>query len=95
MWDADVLTHTKNGTIEPERPTKVGPHPSKKPLGLTVPYVRRQHPERCLFYQGRPARRLGHDTVEPELPQVDRLHEGVDHADRVVLVDPVIQAFGK
>ena len=44
---------------------------------------------------GRPARRLGHDTVEPELPQVDRIHEGVDHADRVVLVDPVIQARRK
>ena len=44
---------------------------------------------------GRPARRLGHDAVEPELTQVDRIHEGVDHADGVVLVDPVIQALGK
>jgi hypothetical protein len=44
---------------------------------------------------GRPTCRLGHDTVEPELTQVDRLHEGVDHADGIVLVDPVIQALGK
>ena len=44
---------------------------------------------------GRPTGRLGHDAVEPELTQVDRIHEGVDHADGVVLVDPVIQALGK
>ena len=44
---------------------------------------------------GRPTRRLGHDAVEPELAQVNRIHEGVDHADGVVLVDPVVQALGK
>jgi hypothetical protein len=44
---------------------------------------------------GRPTSRLGHDTVEPELTQADRIHEGVDPADGLVLVDPVIQALGK
>jgi hypothetical protein len=31
---------------------------------------------------GRPTGRLGHDAVEPELTQVDRIHGGVDHAGR-------------
>ena len=44
---------------------------------------------------GGPARRLGHDTVEAELTQIDRIHESIDHPNRIVLVDPVVQAFGK
>ena len=44
---------------------------------------------------GRPAGGLGHDTVEPDLTQVDRIHKGVDHTDGIVLVDPVIQTLRK
>jgi hypothetical protein len=44
---------------------------------------------------GRPTRRLRHDTVEPKITQVNRIHECVDHADGVISVDPVIQALRK
>ena len=44
---------------------------------------------------GRPTCRLGHDAIEPELTQVNRIHKGVDYANRIVLIDPVIQTLGK
>ena len=44
---------------------------------------------------GRPPgfRRL--DPFEPELGQIEPIGECVDHANRIVLVDPVLQAFRK
>jgi hypothetical protein len=44
--DADVLTLANDGTIEPEAVDKSGTA-SGGLLGLAVPNVRRQHPERC------------------------------------------------
>jgi hypothetical protein len=44
---------------------------------------------------GGPTRRLRHHTVEPELTEIDRVNEGIDRSNRVVLVDPVIQALWK
>ena len=44
---------------------------------------------------GGPARRLGHDTVEAKLTQIDRIHESIDHPNGIVFVDPVVQALGK
>ena len=44
---------------------------------------------------GRPTglRRL--DPFEPELGEIEPIDERVDHANRIVLVDPVLQAFRK
>src|ERR1700676_642927 len=44
---------------------------------------------------GRPSRRLRLDPVKPELSKIERLDEGVDHTNRIILVDPIIQAFGQ
>ena len=44
---------------------------------------------------GGPAGRRRLNTVEPELGQIERIDERVDHANRIVLVDPVIEAFGQ
>ena len=42
---------------------------------------------------GGPPRRLRHDAVEPKVRQSERVHKGVDHANGVILVDPVVQAL--
>ena len=42
---------------------------------------------------GRPAGRRRLDPVEPELGQIERIDERVDHANRIALVDQVIEAF--
>src|ERR1700676_521832 len=44
---------------------------------------------------GRPSRRLRLDPVKPELSKIERLDEGVDHTNRIILIDPIIQAFGQ
>ena len=43
-------------------------------------------------------RSAGHlrlDTVEPKLGKIKFVHKDVDHPNRIVLADPVSQAFGK
>ena len=44
---------------------------------------------------GRPPVASGTTPSNPSSPKSIDIHEGVDHADGVVLVDPVIQALGK
>jgi hypothetical protein len=43
----------------------------------------------------RPAGCLGIDPAEPKLRQVEFVHKDVDHANGIVLADPVFQAFRK
>ena len=38
---------------------------------------------------------LGLDTVEPKLGKIEFVHKDVDHPNRIVLADPVSQAFRK
>jgi hypothetical protein len=40
-----------------------------------------------------PSGRCRLDTIEPEASQIQRIDEGVDHANRILLVDPVVEAF--
>jgi hypothetical protein len=44
---------------------------------------------------GRPAGRLGSDPAEPQIAQIECVDKGVDHANGIVLDDPVFQAFWK
>ena len=44
---------------------------------------------------GGPTRRLRLDPVEPKFRKIERLHERIDHTNRIVLSDPVLQALGK
>jgi len=44
---------------------------------------------------GRTAGRLGIDPAEPKPGQIELVDKDVDHPNRIVLADPVIQAFGK
>ena len=44
---------------------------------------------------GRPARCLRSDPVEPNAPQIKRLNESVDHLDRIIVANPVVQTFGQ
>jgi hypothetical protein len=44
---------------------------------------------------GRPAGRLGIDPAEPKTAQIEFVDKDVDHANGIVLDDPVFQAFGK
>jgi len=34
-------------------------------------------------------------SVESELREIECIHEGIDHANRVVRVNPILKAFGK
>jgi hypothetical protein len=43
----------------------------------------------------RSAGRLGLDTVEPKLGKIEFVYKDVDHPNRIVLADPVFQAFRK
>src|SRR5688572_7645409 len=43
----------------------------------------------------RPAGCLGVDPAEPKPGQIEFINKNVDHANRIVLADPVIKAFGK
>jgi hypothetical protein len=43
----------------------------------------------------RPTSRLGSDPVKSKLGEVEFLDKCVDHPDRIVLADPVLQAFRK
>ena len=43
----------------------------------------------------RPPGRLRIDPAEPELGQIELLDKDIDHTNRIVLVDPIFQAFGK
>jgi hypothetical protein len=40
-----------------------------------------------------PPRRCRLDAVKSEIAEIECIDEGVDHADRVVLVDPVVEAL--
>lgn len=44
---------------------------------------------------GRPSRRLGDHTLEPQRSQVQLVDEDVDHPDRVLLGDVLLQVFRK
>src|SRR5688572_26394146 len=44
---------------------------------------------------GRPARGRRRRAVEAERRQIQCLDKGLDHVDRVVLVHPVLETFGK
>ena len=44
---------------------------------------------------GGTARDLGHDTIKAEPGEIEHIDEGVDDADRALLIDPVVQALGK
>src|SRR5450755_846237 len=41
----------------------------------------------------RPAGRCRINAIEPEVAQIQRIHEHIDRANRIVLVDPIIEAF--
>ena len=43
--------------------------------------------------EGGPASCCRLDTVEPEVGEIERINEGVDCANRIVLVDPIIKAL--
>ncbi len=43
--------------------------------------------------KGGPPGRCRLDTIEPETAEIERIDEGVDHANRVLLVDPVVEAL--
>jgi hypothetical protein len=43
----------------------------------------------------RPARDLGIDPAEPKLGQIEFVDKDIDHPNRIVLTDPVFQAFRK
>jgi hypothetical protein len=43
----------------------------------------------------RPTGRFGSDAAEPELGQIDFVDKDIDHANGIVLADPVFQGFGK
>ena len=36
---------------------------------------------------------LGHDPIEAQLLKVECVDEGIDHANGIALIDPVIQVF--
>jgi hypothetical protein len=42
---------------------------------------------------GRPPRRLRLNTAEPELGKIECLNERIDHTNRIILIDPVIEAL--
>jgi hypothetical protein len=41
------------------------------------------------------SRGFGHHTVKAETPQIEGIDKSVNDTDRVVLTDPIVQAFGK
>jgi hypothetical protein len=41
----------------------------------------------------RPAGRRRINAIEPEVAQFQRIHEHIDRANRIALVDPIIEAF--
>ncbi len=41
----------------------------------------------------RPPRRLRHSATEPETAQIELIDENIDHPNRIVFVDPVLQAL--
>src|SRR5205807_5638448 len=41
----------------------------------------------------RPSRRLRLDTAEPELSQVKLIDKDINHANRIILANPIFQAF--
>lgn len=45
--------------------------------------------------EARPPRRGGRDTIEAETGEIERIDEGINDANRVFLVDPVIEALRK
>jgi hypothetical protein len=44
---------------------------------------------------GRPPSLRRFDPFEPQFSEIERIDERVDHSNRIVLVDPVVQAFRK
>ena len=43
--------------------------------------------------EGGSSSRCGLNTVEPEIGEIERVDEGIDHADGVFLVDPIVKAL--
>ena len=80
------------------------PHHLDVAAGLTLEPPARLHPIEIAvdveLQQSRgmirgPAGYLRLDALEPELAQIERIDERIDHANRIALVDPVIEAFGQ
>ena len=44
---------------------------------------------------GRPTGRRRLHSVEPKLGQIEHIDEGVNHANRIALVNEIIAAFGQ
>ena len=44
---------------------------------------------------GGPARCFRHNALEPKLGQIERIDKRVDRANRIALIDPLIEAFGQ
>ena len=44
---------------------------------------------------GRPAGRFGSNPIEPQSGEVQFINEGIDAANRIVLIDPVLQVYRK
>jgi hypothetical protein len=44
---------------------------------------------------GGPARCFRHNAFEPEPGQIERTDERIDRANRIALIDPIIEAFGQ
>ena len=42
-----------------------------------------------------PASYLGSNTIKPQLSEVEFVHKDINHANGIVLVNPVLQAFRK
>jgi len=54
--------------------------------------VKLQQPGRMIR---RPASCLGSNPIEPHSAEIKFVNEGIDRPNRIVLIDPVLQAFGK
>ena len=44
---------------------------------------------------GWPTSRRRLHSIEPKLGQIERIDEGVNHANRIALVNEIIEAFGQ
>ena len=61
------------------------------PIEIAVDVKLQQH-QRMIR---RPPGRLGSNPIEAELTQIKLVDKDVDHPNRIVLIDPVFQAFRK
>jgi hypothetical protein len=98
-----VLTEIGNRLVIRNQPTRQ-PHHFNVASGLTLQpparlntieiavNVKLQQPGRMIR---RPASCLGSNPIEPHSAEIKFVNEGIDRPNRIVLIDPVLQAFGK